>query len=75
MHEWTKRWAAYQEWAEAHVELDRRTPDRIAADVEFLYANLPEHIRRHDPDPHKAGIQEMRRILGLVDARLRNRIL
>ena len=73
MHEWTEKWRAYQEWAESHAEPDRRSPERIMADLEFLYASFPEHVRRHDPDPQKLGIQEMRRALGLLDRLLSER--
>jgi hypothetical protein len=47
-----------------------RSPRRARpADVQFLYALLPEHVRLHDPDPEKLGIQKMRHTLGQLDRR------
>ena len=66
MHEWTAKWQAYQEWAEGQSNLDERSPPDIMRDLDFLYRNFPEEVRRCDPDPEKLGIQEMRRILGLM---------
>ena len=54
-------WKQYQEWADAHIEPDRRPPIQIMADIEALYRALPEHIRAIDPDPEKKGVQEMYR--------------
>jgi hypothetical protein len=33
-----------------------------------LYRSYPEDVRRTDPDPDKTGVQELYRILALLDA-------
>lgn len=75
MDEWHKQRSDYQVWAESHPETDSRSPVAIKRYVEWLYANVPEHVRTTDPDPEKLGIQEMRRIFALLDHKLRSRII
>jgi hypothetical protein len=63
-----EQWNRYREWAETHVEPDPRSPAQIMADVDWLYRSYPEDVRRTDPDPDKTGVQELYRILALLDA-------
>ena len=74
MKHWHKRWADYQQWAEIHSGPDPRSPVDIMRDVDWLYANFPEHIRTTDPDPEKLGIQEMYRIFHLYERKRQSRI-
>ncbi len=74
MKEWRKRWSEYQQWAETHSGPDPRSPVDIMRDVDWLYANFPEHIRTTDPDPEKLGIQEMYRIFDLYERKRQSRI-
>ena len=73
MKEWRERWDKYREWAEAHAEPDRGSPVDIMRDVDWMYANFPEEVRRTDPDPEKLGIQNMYRIFALYDRKLQAR--
>jgi len=61
-HPWKTQWNEYQKWAEDHAEPDPRSPVEIMADVEFLYQNFPEDVRRIDPDPEKIGVQNLHRV-------------
>lgn len=68
MKNYSQQWNRYREWAETHIEADSRSPVEIMADVDWLYRAYPEDVRRTDPDPDKTGVQELYRILALVDA-------
>jgi len=68
MKDYSQQWNGYREWAETHVEPDPRSPAQIMADVDWLYRAYPEDVRTTDPDPDKTGVQELYRILALVDA-------
>ena len=74
MKQWRERWSEYQQWAETHSGPDPRSPVDIMRDVDWLYANFPEHIRTTDPDPEKLGIQEMYRIFDLYERKRQSRI-
>jgi len=74
MKEWRERWNRYQEWAETHAEPDRRSFSEILKDVDWLYSNFPEDVRRTDPDPEKLGIQNLYRIFALCEQKRQSRI-
>ena len=68
MKDHNQQWKRYREWAETHIEPDPRSPVQIMAGVDSLYRAYPEDVRRTDPDPDKTGVQELYRILALLDA-------
>ncbi len=67
------QWRAYNEWQKSHDGYDPRPLSEIFRDIDFIYSQYSEEVRRTDPDPEKRGIQEMRRILGLHEQWRRNR--
>ncbi len=74
MKNWRTRWDDYRQWAETHSAPDPRSPVAIARDVDWLYANFPQHVRTTDPDPEKLGIGEMYRIFDLYERQRQSRI-
>ena len=73
MNEWTEKWAEYKKWADVQAEPDRRSPQQIMADLEFLYSLYPESVRQTDPDPEKLGVQHLYRVFAICDRELRSR--
>lgn len=71
MHESLQQWNYYREWAETQPEQQGRPFEDILRDLDFLYRQFSEEVRRVDPDPGKSGIQEMRWAFEVYDRHTR----
>lgn len=69
MQERQRQWAYYQDWAQRQPPLDPRSFEEILRDLDVLYFQFSEEVRRLDPDPEKLGIQAMRRVFELHEQR------
>lgn len=61
------QFAAFNQWEQDHRPVARPFAD-VLADLGFIWTWVPRDLRLADPDPEKAGLQQMRAVLARIAA-------